>query len=367
MYVLKTILNQYLRSVITIFGIALCVVLMLFLLSIYKGSADGSVQYIKSSDADIWILQNNATNILRNTSLIPVNYGNTLAELPGVKSVSPVLFLLASIKLAEHPASIYLTGYDVATGKGGPPALTAGKNISTDDEIILDHSFAGKYKIKIGDKIYIKNDTLSVSGFSSGTNMFVLQYAFITLKKARELMGFSNFVSVYQINIDSGLTCSEVMERIKNKIPNLAVFDKQTFFENNMYEVKSGILPLLYVVSLIGAIILTAILSLILTVNVLEQRRDYAIMKALGASVGFIPGLVIKQALLLAGMGMAVALIMFFPLIKVIEKAAPEISAESLVFQIVFVMVCLLIISMISSVIPNLRLRHIYPMEIFHY
>jgi ABC-type antimicrobial peptide transport system permease subunit len=365
MYVLKTLLNQYLRSTITVFGIALCVVLMLFLLSIYKGSADGSVQYVRSSNADIWVLQNNATNILRNTSLLPVSYGKTLQDIPGVKSVAPVLFLLASIKLPEHPASIYLTGFDLQAGNGGPPSIIKGKNISRDEEIVLDHSFAGKYKISVGDKVLIKNETLVVSGLSSGTNMFVLQYAFITLKKAKELMGFPGLVSVYQVNTDSGVICSAVIDRIKNKIQNIAVFDKSTFLANNEYEMKSGILPLLYVVAVIGAIILTALLSLILTVNVLEQRKDYAIMKAIGASVGFIPGLVIKQALILAGTGMILAIILFFPLIRIIEKVSPEISAESSVLQIIIVMVCLFAISLISSVIPNLRLRHIYPMEVF--
>jgi ABC-type antimicrobial peptide transport system permease subunit len=366
MYVLKTLFGQYLRTAITVFGIALCVVLMLFLLAIYKGSADGSVEYVRSSNADIWILQNNATNILRNTSLLPATYTGALQNIPGVKAVSPVLFILASIKLPEHPASIYLAGFDLQAPNGGPPSLFKGRNVSRDDEIVLDRSFAGKYKIKIGDNVIIKTDTLVVSGLSNGTNMFVLQYAFITLKKARELIGFPGLVSVFQINTEPGVSCSDVIKSINSKIPNISVFDKPTFLDNNMYEMKSGILPLLFVVTVIGAIILTAILSLILTVNVLEQRNDYAIMKALGSPVGFISGLVIRQALILAGTGMSLAIILFFPLIRVIEKVSPEISAESSVLQIMVVMVCLLVISLISSVIPNIRLRHIYPMEVFH-
>jgi ABC-type antimicrobial peptide transport system permease subunit len=365
MYVFKTLLNQYLRSSITVFGIALCVILMLFLLAIYKGAADGSVQYVKSSDADIWVLQNNASNILRNTSLLPSTYGNKLQEIKGIKSVAPVLFLLASIKLPQHPASIYLAGFDLQTGKGGPPYITEGKNVSKDEEIVLDHSFAGKYKIRVGDKVIIKKDTLLVSGLSSGTNMFVLQFAFISLKKAKDLVGFPGLVSIYQVKTDSGVLCSEVIERIKNQIPNLAVFDKSDFLANNIYEMKSGVLTLLYVVAVIGAIILTAILSLILTVNVLEQRKDYAIMKALGAPIGFIPGLVINQALILAGTGMILAVILFFPLIGIIEKISPEISSESSVLQVFIVMMCLFFISLVSSVIPNLRLRHIYPLEVF--
>ena len=54
-------------------------------------------------------------------------------------------------------------------------------------------------------------------------------------------------------------------------------------------------MPLLYVIAFIGAIVLTALLSLILSVYVLEQQKDYAIMKALGAPSGFIPGIVIKH------------------------------------------------------------------------
>lgn len=366
MYVLKTLLSQYLRTAITVTGIALCVVLMLFLLSIYKGSADGSVEYVRSSSADIWVLQNNATNILRNTSLLPAAYGSTLQSIPGVKSVAPVLFLLASIKLPGHPASIYLTGYDLQATNGGPPSIFKGKNVSRDEEIVLDRSFAAKYKIGVGDQVLIKNDTLIVSGLSNGTNMFVLQFAFITMKKARELIGFPGIVSVFQINIVEGVSCSDVIKQINNKIPNVSAFDQPTFLDNNQYESKAGILPLLFVVIVIGAIILTAILSLILTVNVLEQRKDYAIMKALGSPVGFISGQVMRQAMVLAGTGMLLAIVLFFPLIRVIEKISPEISAKSSFMQVVIVMVCLFVISLISSVIPNLRLRKIYPLEVFH-
>ena len=46
---------------------------------------------------------------------------------------------------------------------------------------------------------------------------------------------------------------------------------------------ESGIIPLLFIVTLISAIVLTAILSLILSVSILEKRRDFAIMKALGS------------------------------------------------------------------------------------
>ena len=56
-------------------------------------------------------------------------------------------------------------------------------------------------------------------------------------------------------------------------------------------------MPLLYVIALIGAVVLTSLLSLILSVYVLEQQKDYAIMKALGAPVELVPGIVINSLL----------------------------------------------------------------------
>jgi len=52
MYALKTLQDQPLRLALTVGGIALCMVLLLFLLSVYCRVADGSVEYLRASDAD---------------------------------------------------------------------------------------------------------------------------------------------------------------------------------------------------------------------------------------------------------------------------------------------------------------------------
>ena len=365
MYAFKTLLRQRGRFMITSLGIALCIILMLFLLAIYKGVADGSVRYIRDSDADLWILQRHTSNILRGTSLLMMNKGNIIKEIPGVKLVAPILFFSASIKMSNTSATVHLTGYDIKLRKGGPPEIFKGNELKDDNQIILDHSFAAKYKIHIGDKIPIKDDTLIVAGLSSGTNMFVYQYAFITLKKANSLVGFPGIVSCFQVKVEEGADPHIIAESIRSSVSDVAVFDRDTFLQNNIHEMESGFLPMLYVIAFIGAIVLTAILSLILSVYILEQRRDYTIIKALGSPAGYIPGIVLRLALILATSGMAIAVILFFPLIKVVEKFTPEVSAESSVGQIMAVFTGLLIISLISSFFPILSLRHIYPLELF--
>jgi putative ABC transport system permease protein len=365
MYALKIILGQPVRFILTIGGIALCIMLMLFLLSIYKGVADGSLEYIRASDADLWVLQQHSNNILRSTSILTYNKKQHIMNVPGVESVSPVLFILATLELPEGPATVYLTGYDPETGIGGPPALDDGSHLRHHDQIIIDRSFALKHQIKVGDRLPVKKDTLTVAGISNGTNMFVLQYAFISLQKAYSLIGFSNIASCYQVKATAETDPGILAERIRAEVEGLNVFDDQQFLENNIREMESGLLPLLYTVACIGAIVLTAILSLILSVQVLERRNEFAILKAIGSPPAYIPYVILKQALIYSGCGMILALILFFPMLRLVEMVSPEVAASSSLIQIIIVSAGAIVISFLGSILPNQRLRRIYPLELF--
>jgi putative ABC transport system permease protein len=369
MYALKTLVAQPQRAVLTCFGVALCVVLMLFLLSVYRGVAEGSLDYVRSSDADLWVLQRHAANILRSTSLLTAHHGEVIGKIEDVESASPVLFLIGGVECDEprgtQLATTYFTGYDVSSGRGGPPSLAAGRNVASDSEIVLDRSFAAKHRFRVGDRLSVKGETLEVVGLSNGTNMFVIQYAFVTLNRARRLAGMDKIVSAFQVRLKRGAGPGAVRTAIRRRLSDVAVYGRDAFIANNSREMKSGILPLLYTVALIGAVVLTAILSLILSVNVLERRKELAVMKALGAPAGFIPGLVIIQAFCLAGVGTALGIAVFFPLVRLVERLAPEITAQAAPGHIALVVAGAAAVSLLSSLLPIQRLRRIYPLEVF--
>lgn len=365
MYAFSILTEHWLRYILTSLGVAFCALLMLFLFSIYKGVSYGSVEYVKASDADLWVLQEHATNILRSTSLLPATYQNDLQKIEGIESVSSVFFILASVTLNNSNATLYLTGFDPETGKGGAPEIIKGRNIKSDNEIVLDKAFASKNKISIGNKIRIRNDTLVVTGISTGTNMFVVQYAFITLAEAHRIIGFSNVVSCYQVHTFPWAALENIKSDIHSGFKNVVVFDRETFLENNIQEMESGIMPLLYIVTMISAIVLTAILSLILSISVLEKRKDFAIMKAIGSPRGFIAAIVVSQSVILSFTGLALSLILFFPMTAVIEKISPEVSTKTSLFQMLVVSMGVIVISLISSILPIRRIRKIYPLEVF--
>lgn len=365
MYALKTLIVQPFRFIITVSGVSLCVVLILFLLGIYKGASVGSVEYVRSGDSDLWVLQRHADNILRCTSILTREHSSTLKMIPGVQSVSPVLFILASIQLNEGPATVYLTGYKPGSGRGGPPEICSGRNIREGGEIVLDRSFAAKYHIKIGERLMIKTQSLKVVGFSKGTNMFVIQYAFISLADAHRIIGLPDIFTCCLLKVKPGEDLRSVSDDIEACLPDVVVFDREKFLANNIREMESGILPLLFIVAVIGAVVLMAILSLILTINVLERRKDFAIMKALGAPAGYIPFMVIVQSVVISVSGLISGIAAFFPLMSVVGKFSPEVSVMTSPLQVLAVIMSVIIISLFSSILPNRKLRKIYPLEVF--
>ena len=99
------------RFVMTVAAIGACTLMMVFLWSTYQSVNSGAVDYIRRTRADIWMLQSNATNIIRGSSIMTQEDGLTVLDTKVVASASPVLLLLSSVKLHGRFFTLFLTGY----------------------------------------------------------------------------------------------------------------------------------------------------------------------------------------------------------------------------------------------------------------
>jgi len=365
LYSLRTLRGQPFRLVFTIGGIALCILLMLFLASIYHGVREGSIEYIRANATDLWVLQGSQTNILRGSSILLTAHGQVLKQVEGVSAATPVVFLLSTIRKSGRTSTVYLTGYDILTGTGGPPGISEGRSVLREGEIVLDRSFAAKFGINIGDSVMIRDHDLLVTGFSEGTNMFVIQYAFVTLSQAQALIGYPGLVSCYLVKVSQGSGVEKVSMDIKSELPGVEVYPHEEFVGNNVREMESGFLPLLYAIAVIGAIVLTSILSLILSMNVLERRKDFAVLKALGSPRHILRRIIFTQSLTLGWSGCLAAFALAGPLMGAVEFLAPEVSTRIGIGTFAAAFAAAGAMSFLSSCIAVRRLRSVYPLEVF--
>ncbi len=364
-YSFKIFKAQPTRFILSVGGIGLCIILMLFLLASYNGVKIGSLEYITQNKTDLWVMQKNASNIMRCTSVLFPKHLNAIRRIPGVESAAPVLLILTPIEKDGTIATVYLAGYNPTESRGGPPAIIEGRSIQSDNEIVLDDSFVKKYDYHVGEKIIIQNDTLSIAGISRGTNAFVIQYAFVTLEKAQSFVNFP-IATCYLVNTVNRNDRLFVAANIKEDLSDVEVFDHETFVANNLHEMQMGFLPFIYSIVIISAIVLTVILSLLLSISILERRKDFAVMKILGSNGRYLAGQIFGQSFLLCLSGMIVATILFYPLVKTVAILAPEITIRSSLMQFWLVFLMAGAISIVSAFLSLHRLRKIYPLEVFY-
>ncbi len=364
-YSFKMLLAQPVRLLMTISGIALCIILMLFLLGIYNGAADGSVEYIRKNNADLWVIQKSAENILRGTSILNSVQQMVLSENENVRSVSPVLLVLSTVKEGNATATLFLCGYDLTSPLGGPPHIYEGRGIKNSNEIVLDKAFALKHNITVGGKIKIMNDELRVTGLSTGTNAFVIQYGFAAVEKVHSILGYQGVYTCFLLKLNEGVPIGKAKEELSDLLPDCSFYTQAEFLKNNIKEMRSGILPMLYSIAAISAIVLTTILSLILSINILEKEKDFAVMKILGCPKHFLPGLVFFQSIIIIALSAAAGILIYFPLAGLIETISPEITVKNDVLSSVYVVIAGLFMGILSSFISMNRLRNIYPLEVF--
>ncbi len=365
LYAFRLLQRQPQRLFLTIAAIALCAVMMLFLLATYRGVADGSVDYIRRNGCDVWVLRQNSTNLLRGTSFLTAAIENEIRSCDGVRDAHPVLLLLPSLHRGAQRATVFLAGYDHTQRLGGPPALFAGRGVHSDSDIVLDRAFARKMEVGIGDTVSINGTRLTVCGLSTGTNAFVIQYGFVTLARARSVAGIPDLVSLYLVEAAPGAIPDRLVRRIEEKVPGTAGFTDGTFLENNLAEMESGFLPLLFAIAGIGVVVMTVILSLLLGITILERRRDFAVMKTLGAPRGYLPGSIAVYALMLALFGIAAGLGMFPLLVSLVERISPEINTVTTLPHVLLVVALCIVVGEGSALLSMRRLHSIYALEVY--
>ena len=212
----------------------------------------------------------------------------------------------------------------------------------------------------------LREDWLRVVGISTGTNAFVTQYAFVTLAFEQSTLDLPGLASFFTVRVTDGASVDAVMSDLDRRFAGrLSLHEHGPFLERNIAEVEAGILPLFFYIALIGSVVLAIILSLILSVSILERRNDYAIMKLIGASRGYLRRTVLAQALFLGLVAELLALTALPLLLLLIEYVTPEVAAMVTAAHVAASTAAVLAISTASGLMASRRVRRISSAEVF--
>ena len=135
---LRNLFQNKVRLVLAVGGVALALMLILALDAVVGGMEAKLTAYIDYSGADIFVAQSGVRNMHMAASALPLSVKSQVQAIPGVATVTPVLYLTNMVVSGENRHLAYVIGLPPKAVAGGPWRIVAGKALPGPREAIID-------------------------------------------------------------------------------------------------------------------------------------------------------------------------------------------------------------------------------------
>jgi putative ABC transport system permease protein len=174
--------------------------------------------------------------------------------------------------------------------------------------LLIDDVYAAAHKLHAGDKLEL-GLTWRVAGVVESGK---LSHLFARLDSLQDKYSAKDKVSVIYVKIDDPKNMAAVIDSLKMKLDDYKVFSVDEFV--SLISVDS--IPILkrFTEVVIGQALIFGFLVVFLSMYtaVLERTREIGILKALGASPGYIMGILMRETFLLAVVGALAGILMSY-------------------------------------------------------
>ncbi|MEI6449504.1 MAG: ABC transporter permease [Actinomycetes bacterium] len=363
----KNLLKEKGRLAISIGGVAFAVVLIILLRGIYVAYETKVGGYYEAMGVDAWVLRRGCADLLMSHSVLPEELQAELKNTEGVADVTRYLARQLGFSIKGDDVVLYLVAFDPkGPGPGpGPVRMESGTRDITEDEIIVDQVFARKNGLHLGDVLSIDDETLKVAGISSGGDLVVFQYGFVTMNRGRTLLGADEMVNAFLLTFSPGASTADVFARVNAIDPDAIAMTVPAVIKANRRVINESFLPVLGVLLMIGFLIGVSVIGLTIHSAVLEHRREYGVLKAVGARLRQMFVVVAVQALVSAAAGYAVGIGIALLAARAAVLWVPQFITRIQVSDVALVGVAALLMGLIAAVIPLRKIARVDPAMVF--
>jgi putative ABC transport system permease protein len=260
----------------------------------------------------------------------------------------------AILNLHDTRAAVVLVGSTLGQ-PGGAWALARGRAPAADNEVAIDRVLAAKHDLGLGDRLAVADRSFRVVGISRHAG-FMTGYVFVTHRAVETLLGAPGKTSAILVGtsqsaaVRAGLTGS-----------GLTVVDtpalRRTMVELNT-KVFGSPLRLMVAIAFAAGVLIVA---LTVYAQVAERRREYGIVKALGASGCRLVALALVQTLVLTGLGLAAGGLLLAGGRTLLGWARPQFEVVIIPTLLAQAVGAALVMALLAAIIPARRLAHLDP------
>lgn len=362
---LRNLAQERLRFALSVAGVGLALMLVLFLLGLREGALSRSSVYLHNVPGTIALLPPgvSTTSGARNAQLISPETTETVRALPGVGRVTPILLTMGFAELHGTKELVRIAGYEPG-GAGGPWSLHHGREPRDHGEVVLDRSLAARHGLGVGDQFEIGGHPMTIVGLSNGTSSWTGSYAFAP-KAAVEAMlladGASNIVVV---DPTGDAEAGDLMAHLE-AVGGLNVLRKSEVMANDR-QVLAGVFDQIIVVMVAAAFVVGAlVVGMVIYTATSERRAEYGILKAIGARSGALYRVVIVQAVATAILGAVLGVVFTYGAGALVAGLRPEYTLLIEPVAIAGILAGGLVIAVGGALIPARAVARLAPAEVF--
>jgi len=368
----RNLFHDRIRLAVTLVGILFSIVLVAVQLGLYLGASKMITANIDHAKADLWITIYGAKSFEDGGLLLTPRERHQALATPGVKAVIPLIVKFAEWrKPAGGSSRVVVVGSDAEDGGLQPWNLVQGswQDIKAPEAVAVDRTYLNELGIKgVGATSQIANGRVRVRALTDGIRSFTQSpYAYTTLNRARALFGASSEATTfYLVQLEPGANVKKVQKDLERRLDGAEVLTKQEFRDRSLKQwlFRTGAGVALIGGALLGSLVGTVIVAQTLYSSTKDHLSEFATLRALGSSAGYIHKVILAQAGISAVIGYLLGISIALAILVLSKNTAlPMVMTPGLAFWLFTLTVGMCAISALSAIV---KVTKIDPATVFN-
>lgn len=321
--VFENVRHRPIRTLLSILLIAVPVTLMLTLVGLSQGYVHDAKERTRGVGADIMLRPQNSSLMSFSGATLTQAFVDFVRKQPHVTIATGVIN-------AAFGGWNSITGINPAEfdAMSGGFTFLSGHGLQNPDDVLLDEYYADQVHAKVGSTVKLLEHPWHVAGIVEPGK---LSHVFVFAPVLQTLTSNTGKFSVIYIKLDDPKNTREVVDELKAKLPDYPILPLEELVSAISVDRIPYLKPFINVIIGVGVLIGFAVVSLSMYMAILQRTREIGILKSLGATRGFLFGIILAEALLMAIGGSIFGIILSFGTRWAIMRLVPASLPQAIV------------------------------------
>jgi putative ABC transport system permease protein len=366
---IKTLFADRGKFFTALVGVVFSIVLVNIQGGLFLGLIHKASLLVDHSQADIWVGHKKMHNVDFPRD-IPRRWAYRIRTIPGVDSVAPYVIGFSDMTMPSGGfEGVVVVGVERSSLMGNAWNLQQGRpeDILKTDAIILDAGEDDRMENPQIDELReIGGRRARVAGKSYGIMGFsVTPYVFTTYERAINYLRKDPAACSYiMVKLVPGAEPHRVCQAIRHRIPEVEALTREQYsrISVDFWMTRTGLGISFGAATLLGLFVGLIIVGQTLYAMVLDRVSEFGTLRAIGANQGQIFAIILSQACVMAVMGSILGLAFVAYIIHLYSTPRAPILVPT--WLALGSCGLVLLICLLSSVLPYLRIRNVDPLMV---